>query len=143
MHGANKSSGGSSLRAGAVAGVVAVAVLAACGSMAGKTELHADVLQGARVIVEYEPQSRIEGDTQQLPDDFPVTELWRVPAGLAAGRESVDQVTVFDSVGSALEDYSALRYVYALAQEYGAGEDVLLVPPAGNPIDSAQRNRNF
>ena len=41
MHGSYKSSGGSSVRAGAVAGAVAVgvavAVLAACGSMAGKT----------------------------------------------------------------------------------------------------------
>jgi len=105
------------------------------GDCPGKTELHADVLRGARVIVEYEPQSRIEGDIQQLPADFPVTELWRVLAGLAAGRESAHQVTVFDSVGFALEDYSALRYVYALAQEYSAGEDVLLVPPAGNPKD--------
>ena len=105
------------------------------GDCPGKTELHADVLRGARVIVEYEPQSRIEGDIQQLPADFPVTELWRVLAGLAAGREHAQQVTVFDSVGFALEDYSALRYVYALAQEHGIGEDVVLVPPAGNPKD--------
>jgi ornithine cyclodeaminase len=105
------------------------------GDCPGKTELHADVLRGARVIVEYELQSRLEGDIQQLPADFPVTELWRVLAGLAAGREHAQQVTVFDSVGFALEDYSALRYVYALAHEYSAGEDVELVPPAGNPKD--------
>ena len=74
------------------------------GGCPGKTELHADVLRAACVIVEYEPQSRIEGDIQQLPADFPVTELWRVLAGLAAGRESVDQVAVFDSVSFALED---------------------------------------
>ncbi len=105
------------------------------GDCPGKTELHADVLRNARVIVEYEPQTRIEGDIQQLPADFPVTELWRVLGGLAAGREHVDQVTVFDSVGFALEDYSALRYVHALALERGIGEDVALVPPGRNPKD--------
>ena len=81
------------------------------GDCPGKTELHADVLRGARVFVEYEPQTRIEGDIQQLPHDFPVVDLWRVLAGTEAGRQSPDQVTVFDSVGFALEDYSTLRYV--------------------------------
>ena len=105
------------------------------GDCPGKTELHADVLRGARVIVEYEPQTRVEGDLQQLPADFPVTELWRVLAGLAAGRESADQVTVFDSVGFALEDYSALRYVHGLALARGIGDDVALVPPGTSPKD--------
>lgn len=105
------------------------------GDCPGKTELHADVLRRARVIVEYEPQTRIEGDIQRLPADFPVTELWRVLSGLAAGREHAAQVTVFDSVGFALEDYSALRYVHALALERGVGEDVALVPPGANPKD--------
>ena len=105
------------------------------GDCPGKTELHADVLRGARVIVEYEPQTRIEGDIQQLPADFPVTELWRVLSGLAAGRGHGSQVTVFDSVGFALEDYSALRYVHELALERGIGDDVALVPPGQNPKD--------
>jgi ornithine cyclodeaminase len=105
------------------------------GDCPGKTELHADVLRGARVIVEYEPQTRIEGDIQQLPADFPVTELWRVLSGLAAGREHAQQVTVFDSVGFALEDYSALRYVHALALARGIGEDLALVPPGDDPKD--------
>ena len=105
------------------------------GDCPGKTELHADVLRSARVIVEYEPQTRIEGDIQQLPSDWPVIELWRVLSGQAAGREHALQVTVFDSVGFALEDYSALRYVHALALERGIGEDVALVPPADDPKD--------
>ena len=105
------------------------------GDCPGKTELHVDVLKPARVIVEYEPQTRIEGDIQQLPADFPVTELWRVLAGLAPGRERADQVTVFDSVGFALAVYSALRYVYAQALARGLGADVALVPPGANPKD--------
>ncbi len=105
------------------------------GDCPGKTELHADVLRGARVVVEYEPQTRVEGDIQQLPADFPVTELWQVLSGRAAGRQHERQVTVFDSVGFALEDYSALRYVHALAMARGIGEDVALVPPGGQPKD--------
>ena len=105
------------------------------GDCPGKTELHADVLRSARVIVEYEPQTRVEGDIQQLPADFPVTELWQVLSGQAAGREHADQVTVFDSVGFALEDFSALRYVHGLALARGIGDDMALVPPGENPKD--------
>jgi ornithine cyclodeaminase/alanine dehydrogenase-like protein (mu-crystallin family) len=89
------------------------------GDCPGKTELHADVLRGARVIVEFEPQTRIEGDIQQLAADFPVVELWRVLSGEVAGRESDAQVTVFDSVGFALEDFSALRYLNDLVRTEG------------------------
>ena len=39
----------------------------------GKTELHPDVLRGAAVFVEYAPQTRVEGDIQQMPSDFAVT----------------------------------------------------------------------
>lgn len=105
------------------------------GDCPGKTELHVDVLRAASVFVEYEPQTRIEGDLQQLPADFAVTELWRVLAGLAPGRVSPTQVTVFDSVGFALEDYSALRYLHRLAQAHGLGETIALVPELDDPKD--------
>jgi len=105
------------------------------GDCPGKTELHADVLRGARVFVEYEPQTRVEGDIQQLPGDFPVVELWRVLAGAEVGRQRADQVTVFDSVGFALEDYSTLRYVLAQAEQRQLGMAVNLVPGAEDPKD--------
>lgn len=105
------------------------------GDCPGKTELHAEVLRAARVFVEYEPQTRIEGEIQQMAAGFPVVELWRVLAGAEAGRQSEDQVTVFDSVGFALEDYSALRLIHALALQHGAGRDIELVPAAGDPKD--------
>lgn len=81
------------------------------GDCPGKTELHADILHQAFVVVEYEPQSRIEGEVQQMPADFPVTEFWRIVNGSVAARQSAAQVTVFDSVGFALEDFSAMRYL--------------------------------
>ena len=105
------------------------------GDCPGKTELHADVLRVARVFVEYEPQTRIEGDIQQLPPDFPVVDLWRVLAGTAQGRENAEQVTVFDSVGFALEDYSTLRYVHEQARQRNLGVELELVPWADDPKD--------
>jgi ornithine cyclodeaminase len=81
------------------------------GDCPGKTELHRDILLRSDIFVEYPPQTRIEGEIQQLAPDHPVTELWRVIVGEAAGRRSLDQVTLFDYVGFATEDFSALRYV--------------------------------
>jgi ornithine cyclodeaminase len=113
------------------------------GDCPGKTELHADVLRAAEVFVEYEPQTRIEGDIQQLPADFPVVELWRVLAREHAGRSHRDAVTVFDSVGFALEDYSALRYVHAQALKRGIGIDTDLVPPSDDPKDLFRHTRGM
>jgi ornithine cyclodeaminase len=105
------------------------------GDCPGKTEMHPDVLYRASVFVEYEPQTRIEGDLQQMPTDFAVTELWRVLAGKAAGRIDDGQVTLFDSVGFALEDYSALRYMRDSAKALGLCQYLSLIPDLANPKD--------
>jgi ornithine cyclodeaminase len=105
------------------------------GDSPGKTELHPDVLRLARVFVEYEAQTRVEGEIQQLPAGFPVHELWKVLVGDVPGRETADQVTVFDSVGFALEDYTALRYIHQLAIERGVGQQIALVPELDDPKD--------
>jgi ornithine cyclodeaminase len=108
------------------------------GDCPGKTELHGDVLRrsDARVVVEFEPQSRIEGEIQQLPASFPVTELWQVLAGRAPGRASEREVTIFDSVGFALEDFSALRYLMRIHQEERGGQrQIDLVPDLEDPKD--------
>ena len=108
------------------------------GDCPGKTELHADILRrpDARVVVEFEPQSRIEGEIQQMPADFPVTEFHRILSGQAPGRRTAQEVTVFDSVGFALEDFSALRTLHALLQQYPhLGTPIDLVPQMDNPKD--------
>lgn len=81
------------------------------GDCPGKTELHADILRRGTVFVEYTPQTRIEGEIQQMPEDFPVTEFWEVITGARPGRVDDRQITVFDGVGFATEDFSALRYL--------------------------------
>ncbi|PND40198.1 ornithine cyclodeaminase [Paucibacter aquatile] len=105
------------------------------GDCPGKTEMHRGVLEMASVFVEFEPQSRIEGDVQQMPADFPVTEFWRVLKGLSTGRASEQEITFFDSVGFALEDYSMLRLLRDLARELGLGQDVSLIPQMADPKD--------
>lgn len=103
------------------------------GDCPGKTELAADVLRSGPVFVEYEPQTRIEGDLQQMPAEFAVTEFWRVLQGQAAGRSSADEITIFDSVGFALEDYSALRTMHALGQRAGLLSEIELIPNLADP----------
>ena len=81
------------------------------GDCPGKTELAKGILERSDVFVEYPPQTRIEGEIQQMPEDFAVTELWEVINGTKPGRRDARQITLFDGVGFAIEDFSALRYV--------------------------------
>ncbi|MEO5810855.1 MAG: ornithine cyclodeaminase [Rhodanobacter sp.] len=103
------------------------------GDCPGKTELTANVLERASVFVEFEPQSRIEGELQQMPAEFKVCELWRVLAGEVVGRRDATEVTMFDSVGFALEDYAALRMMRDYAREMGLGRDAGLLPDMADP----------
>jgi len=103
------------------------------GDCPGKTEIHRDVLLRSSIFVEYPPQTRIEGDIQQLDADHPVEELWKVIAGTATGRTDARQITMFDSVGFAIEDFSALRYVYERIREAGTYVDLDLI---ADPDDS-------
>lgn len=106
------------------------------GDSPGKTELHADILRRSdvRVVVEYEPQSRIEGEIQQMPASFAVTEFAQLLSGAAPGRTSSADVTIFDSVGFALEDYSALRYLHKLQLDNTQGRrQIDLIPQLDNP----------
>ncbi|MDU0341455.1 ornithine cyclodeaminase [Bosea rubneri] len=100
------------------------------GDCPGKTELQREILLRADVFVELPEQTRIEGEIQQMPPDFPVTELWRVITGEAEGRRARDQITVFDSVGFATEDFSALRYLDDLIEgtDYYDEIDLLTEP---------------
>lgn len=105
------------------------------GDCPGKTELHRDILLRSDIFVEYLPQTRIEGEIQQLPEDHVVTELWRVIAGVVEGRRNVDQITLFDSVGFAIEDFSALRYARDQLERTGSYVDLDMVADPDDPRD--------
>lgn len=105
------------------------------GDCPGKTELQRDILTRASVFVEYPPQTRIEGEIQQMPEDFPVTELWQVMRGEAPGRRDARQITLFDSVGFAIEDFSALRYVHDAIRNTDCYERLDILADPDDPRD--------
>ncbi|RGP36874.1 ornithine cyclodeaminase [Pseudotabrizicola alkalilacus] len=105
------------------------------GDCPGKTELARDILLRSAIFVEYPPQTRIEGEIQQLDPDHPVTELWQVIAGEVPGRSDPAQVTLFDSVGFAIEDFSALRYIRSQLGQSGFCEPLDMIADPDDPRD--------
>ena len=105
------------------------------GDCPGKTEVAPAILHRSDIFVEYAPQTRIEGDIQQLAPDHPVTEVWEVIAGRAPGRVSDRQITLFDGVGFAIEDFSALRFVRDRLPGTGLGIEVDLLADPDDPRD--------
>ena len=100
-------------RARSSAGVTGLHINAIGGDCPGKTELDIELVKRGSVFVEFPEQSFIEGEIQFLPHDWPITELWRVLTGDAPGRTADDQLTIFDSVGFAIEDFAALTFLNA------------------------------
>jgi ornithine cyclodeaminase len=105
------------------------------GDCPGKTELDPRILEGARVVVEFTPQTRVEGEIQQMAPDFPVTELWEVLTGAAPGRRDAQEITVFDSVGFAISDFSALRCARDATAGTALEAEVDLVARPDDPKD--------
>jgi ornithine cyclodeaminase len=105
------------------------------GDCPGKTEIAADILHRSEIFVEYAPQTRIEGEIQQLAPDHPVTELWQVLDGRAPGRTSERQITLFDGVGFAIEDFSALCFVRERIRGTGLFEELDLLADPDDPRD--------
>lgn len=105
------------------------------GDCPGKTELHKDILLRASIFVEYPEQTRIEGEIQQLDADHPVIELWQVINGQAKGRADAREITLFDSVGFAVEDFSALRYVRSKLAETGLFTQLDMIADPDDPRD--------
>jgi ornithine cyclodeaminase len=101
----------------------------------GKTELPLEILEAAKIVVEYLPQSLNEGEVQQCGADCVYAELWELASSSKPGRENDDEITLFDSVGFALEDYSALRLIYELSQQNALGHELALLPEPADPKD--------
>ncbi|WP_275436655.1 ornithine cyclodeaminase [Helcobacillus sp. ACRRO] len=105
------------------------------GDAPGKTELEAAILERGPVFVEFPEQTRIEGEIQQMPEDFPVVEFWKVLTGKADGRTSDDQITIFDSVGFAISDGSALKVCRDMTAGTELQDQVDLVADPDDPKD--------
>ncbi|MBI4009367.1 ornithine cyclodeaminase [Candidatus Gottesmanbacteria bacterium] len=109
------------------------------GDTVGKTELEQNILPRCKIVVEYFDQSYMEGEIQRLEkteaEKLVYAELYELVSGRKKGRENDRQITLFDSVGIALEDYSVLRLTYELAEKYKIGEELNLTPVIKNPKD--------
>ncbi|MCH9699521.1 MAG: ornithine cyclodeaminase [Gammaproteobacteria bacterium] len=103
------------------------------GDCPGKTELPADLIRQSKVVVEYLPQSLQEGEVQNCSKDAVYAELWELACGSKPGRENAQEITVFDSVGFALEDYSILRVVYLLSEHHTIGTNLPMIPELDDP----------
>ncbi len=101
------------------------------GDSPDKTELDPEILDIAKIVVEYFPQTVHEGEIQNLGEaarNQVYAELWELCQGSKKGRETTQEITLFDAVGFALEDYSILRYVYGLATLHKVGLYAGLIP---------------
>lgn len=109
------------------------------GDTTGKTELELSLLSRCKIVVEYFDQSFIEGEIQRLEYDqakkMVYAEFYEIVTGFKKGRKNDNEITLFDSVGIALEDYSALRLTYELAEKYSIGEDSNIIPSIEDPKD--------
>ncbi len=109
------------------------------GDTIGKTELEFSILDRSRIVVEYFDQCVIEGEIQRFPKDEArgkiYAELHELITGAKSGRENETDITLYDSVGIGLEDYSALKFTYELANRYNLGQELNLTPVLSDPKD--------
>jgi ornithine cyclodeaminase len=109
------------------------------GDTVAKTELEESILRRSRIVVEYFDQSFIEGEIQRFSEaeakERVLCELEQLVTGAKQGREKEAEITLFDSVGIGLEDYSALRLTHELAERYGIGDERNFTPVLEDPKD--------
>jgi alanine dehydrogenase len=99
----------------------------------GEQELDPRILKRARVFVDDIRQCREDGEISValaegvITEDDVAGEIGKVIAGLLAGRESEDQVTVFDSTGIALQDSATVPLEYERAVAAGVGVEKKMI----------------
>ncbi|MFK8023987.1 MAG: ornithine cyclodeaminase [Ilumatobacter sp.] len=114
-------------------GVTGVHINAIGGDCPGKTELDDALVRRCSIFVEYAEQTFLEGEIQALPREWPVTEFSNVLTGDAVGRRSPDELTLFDSVGFAVEDMCALRFLDESVRRTGHFAEIDLVAEPDDP----------
>jgi alanine dehydrogenase len=108
--------------------------IAALGAdLAGEQELDPKILQRARVFVDDIRQCRHDGEinvalsTGLLSEDDLAGEIGKVICGQLEGRQSDDQITVFDSTGMALQDSATVPLEYERAVAAGVGVEKKMI----------------
>ncbi|MBM3951561.1 MAG: ornithine cyclodeaminase family protein [Rhodospirillales bacterium] len=97
-----------------------------------KQEIAPDLMASAKVVCDVRAQCAEIGDLHHavaagaMTVDDAHAELADVLTGRRPGRESADEITLFDSTGTALQDVAAAALVHARALAEGAGTRVRL-----------------
>jgi len=92
-----------------------------------KQELHPSLMARGKIVCDILEQCAVMGDLHHALDAGVVTlasvyaELGEVVAGNKPGRESKEEITIFDSTGTALQDVAAAAFLYEKAQRDGCG----------------------
>jgi ornithine cyclodeaminase/alanine dehydrogenase-like protein (mu-crystallin family) len=94
------------------------------GDSPNKVELEKSLLERAKVIVDFKDQAVYEGESQQISGDKIYGDLAEIVTRNKIGRIKDDEVTIFDSVGFAMEDLQVYKLVYELAIKEGIGKRV-------------------
>jgi ornithine cyclodeaminase/alanine dehydrogenase-like protein (mu-crystallin family) len=96
-------------------------------------ELDTEAVRRSRLFVDLRTSTTNESGDYLIPlregaigEDHIVAEIGEVAAGLAAGRTSETEITLFKSLGLAIEDLAAARWIHQRAAETGAGTPVPL-----------------
>jgi ornithine cyclodeaminase/alanine dehydrogenase-like protein (mu-crystallin family) len=91
----------------------------------GKQEIDEKLMPRAKVVVDYLPQAREIGECQHAFRtgliDKVHAELGEILEGIKPGRESDDEITLFDATGIALQDLAVADRAYHAARAAGAG----------------------
>lgn len=107
------------------------------GDSEGKTEMEFPILSRSKIVVEYFDQCAGEGEIQRFTKEEAKkrvhAELYELITGAKSGREHQKEITLYDSVGVALEDYSVLKFTYGLANRYKIGEERNFTPVLADP----------
>jgi ornithine cyclodeaminase len=91
-------------------------------------EVDAQAMQRARVVVESRASALapFPAGANDLRDAIVHAEVGEVLTGTQPGRESVQQVTLYKSVGVAVQDAVAALLVYGAALQRGIGTEISL-----------------
>jgi alanine dehydrogenase len=99
----------------------------------GKQELDPKIMKRAKIVVDSLKQCRVIGEIQHalaqglIRDSDIHAEIGEILTGKKSGRESDDEITLFDSTGLAAQDIAAANIVYQLAKKTGMGKSVTLL----------------
>jgi ornithine cyclodeaminase/alanine dehydrogenase-like protein (mu-crystallin family) len=102
---------------------------------ANRREIDDEAVQRSDIVaVDALDQAHLEAGDLLIPaaaghfDFAHVVPLASIVSGQASGRNTPEEITLFKSLGLAIEDIAVAKHVYELARQEGLGEDLSFLP---------------